>query len=152
MKWYGIGVCFLLFSLVSFFIIIKNSWKHYILLLGLTVIFDSIIFWFFDPVFDFLFIIMFLFCCFSFPFLHLLPSPSQHTTTFTHTTPVHRFQWKMNIPDKLGLNISTQINEICGNEIARLSHEIAVRLFCKKNISFDQVCWLLKKQINFCFF
>ena len=46
----------------------------------------------------------------------------------------------MNIPDKLGLNISTQINEICGNEIARLSHEIAVRLFCKKNISFDQVC------------
>ena len=83
-----------------------------------------------------------MFCFVAFPslsftfFLHL----HTHTTTFTHTTPVHRFQWKMNIPDKLGLNISTQINEICGNEIARLSHEIAVRLFCKKNISFDQVC------------
>ena len=67
--------------------------------------------------------------------LTLSPFPSPFPSRW-HPT-VHKFQWKINIPVKAGLNLS--IHEVCGNEIARLSHEIAMRMFCKSNLDLDQV-------------
>ena len=67
--------------------------------------------------------------------LSLSPFPSPFPSRW-HPT-VHKFQWKINIPVKAGLNLS--IHEVCGNEIARLSHEIAMRMFCKSNLDLDQV-------------